>query len=129
MKVDFAFICQHAERIDNGEAINALGIGLRRYITVPSLPVKLKLFVVANIRCKASEASKHVLTLSVADNEGNKIPAPTDVHVDAALSDDRSDSFISIVYDLQLQMKRLGRHTIGIIIDGEQLHMLDFTLQ
>ena len=54
MKVEYAFLCQEASRV-NEESIDARGIGTRRYVSVPNVPdstVVLKMDLVTVLRAE-----------------------------------------------------------------------------
>ena len=128
MRVDLAFLSQYAEHTDNGQAINARGIGIQRAATVPHLPCELVVYLVVVIRTEAAEAGAYEVSFSVSDSRGS-LPSPPPRSIHSTPSPQGRHSYISIVADLGLQLRHSGHHKIRILINGQELHRLEFQIE
>ena len=124
MRIDYAFICKHAEHTDNGQAIDACGIGIQNYTFVPYVPFEFLCYVVALIRAEASEAGMHTMSFAFSDSRGNETFYP-DKQIEAKLSPHDRHSYMSTVNDVGLPIQIAGRHKIRIIVDGKEIHRLE----
>ncbi len=128
MQVEYAFFCRYAES-ENIESINALGIGTRRYIRVPKLPIQHKVDVVILLRMEDSEAGDHDFKLVFQDQQGTLISEPFEQKIVAKKSPDGGHSYVSIIARVDFLIQTAGRQKLLIQVDGKEVHRLAITVE
>ncbi len=132
MKVEFAFLCRKAKRI-NSESIDASGIGTRRYLSVPSAVSEsnvcnVEMNMVVLLKAEHIEAGKYLLTLTVEDTKGYLTLGPGQ-EIEFRKSAPGQPSYASVIFDLEVPIRIVGRHMISVRVNGVTLHSLEFTTQ
>ena len=127
MKVEYAFLCQKAER-ESSESINAFGIGTRCNMRIPTLPCSPIIFVVAVISMELQENTRSIVKISIEDKRGNVCMEHEGLAKVQAGKDGRS-SYLSIVADIEVLIKTLGQYTAFITINDKPIHELTFTVE
>ena len=129
MKVEYAFICQNAVR-KSQEAIDAYGIGTRRYVRIPKAPspLPLEFDVVVLLRAEQSESGTHKFDVFVKDRKGNLLTEREARVIEAPKSSDKGPSYISVIAHMETAIQEPGRHSIPILIDDKEIHRTHFTV-
>ena len=86
------------------------------------------IYLVVVIRTEAAEAGAYEVNFSVSDSRGS-LPSPPPRSIHSTPSPQGRHSYISIVADLGLQLRHSGRHNIRILINGQELHRLEFQIE
>ncbi len=125
MDIDFAFLCDHAEKAGK---VSALGIGFDT-IYAAELPVRHhRLCVVARFRAHKTEAGRKRARIDVIDADGGElvslkgaiaIPQPT-----AKLE---STPILIVNFD-DLELKRYGPHSVHILVEGIEMQRMGFVV-
>ncbi|MCY3693824.1 MAG: hypothetical protein OXP37_09565 [Chloroflexota bacterium] len=125
MDIDFAFLCDHAEKAGK---VSALGIGFDT-IYAAELPQRHhRLCVVARFRAHKTEAGRKRVQFDIIDADGGElvsikgaieIPEPT-------TKLETAQTLILNFDDLEIQ--RYGPHSVHILVEGIEMKRIGFSV-
>ena len=132
MKVEYAFLCEKAERVSSG-GINAENIGGIRNLRVSSrIPegetVEVIIFLVAMLEGNYLEAGKHTLSLALQDSKGVAKLGPGQ-EIDFKKPESLQPTRSSIIFDVGLPIRMPGIHRLSIMVNKIILHQIEFSVE
>lgn len=119
MQIEIFAICDAAT--DYGGRLNLLGAF--EGLASPSLPLHRDRFsIAARIRCVASEAGKHAVSVEIQDPRGAPVVPAMPAQIAVKIPPGRASVATNLVLNINgLRFHNFGEHQIVLSIDGERL--------
>ena len=123
MEIDFAFLCDHAEKAGK---VSALGIGFDT-IYAAELPQRHhRLCVVARFRAHRTEAGRKRVQIDIIDADGGElISAKGALEIPEPKTRLETAQTLILNFD-DLEIRRYGPHSVHILVEGIEMKRIGF---